>query len=339
MTGLCMIRKMYGIITIIILCFFPLTGCEKKPYDIKFEKEIIDFGTVDEGTQVKAEFTFKNMGKETIEIKLVRPTCGCILPGDWDQTVEPGKSGVVPVTYNTEVYEGKVQKITYIDTNIPGRESIPLVLKGIVYNPVQIHPKTTWLGVVMDENEPLHGSFPITYNLDTPFEVSDIILPDDRTTAAVETIVPLKEYVLNFTVRPPFEKYETITRKIILKVGGMVNKDYELTYSYFLPPPVEVNPMKVEVDLEKIRKEAYERRINIKSNIDKPIRILDLKFDGRGVDYSVYELRKDLFYQIPLVFPVGFTFPEDKKVFYLTFRVKNDPRDILYKISIEPLLQ
>jgi hypothetical protein len=339
MMEMLMVKKLYGIVTIIILCFLQLTGCEKKPYDIKFEKEIINFGTVDAGTQVKVAFKFKNTGKETIEIKLVRPTCGCILPGDWDQTIESGKTGEVPVTYNTDVYEGEVQKVTYIDTNIPGRESIPLILKGIVYNPVQIYPKTTWLGVVMNENQPLHGSFPITYNLDTPLEVSDIILPDDKTTATVKTIVPLKEYIFDFTVHPPFEKYVNITKKIILKVGGKVNKDYELFYSYFFPPPVEVNPMNVEVDLEKVKVERVERRINIKSNIEKPIGILELKLDGTGVEYSVEALRKDLFYQIPLVFPVGFTFPEDKKVFYLTFKVKNDPRDIHYKISIEPLIQ
>jgi hypothetical protein len=107
-----MVRKTYYFITIIILCVLQLTGCEKKPYDIRFERETINFGTVDAGTQVKVAFKFKNTGIETIEIKLVRPTCGCILPGDWDQTVESGKTGEIPVTYNTEVYEGEVQKVT-----------------------------------------------------------------------------------------------------------------------------------------------------------------------------------------------------------------------------------
>ncbi|MBN1697150.1 MAG: DUF1573 domain-containing protein [Spirochaetales bacterium] len=329
-----MTRKIYCF-TIIAFCLSVSVGCEKKPFDIKFEKETIDFGTVDAGENVEAVFRFKNLGTETIEIKLVRPTCGCIIAGDWDQTVEPGETGRIPVTFNSGVYEGEVRKVNYVDTNIPGRESISLVLKGIVYNPVVINPKTTWLGMILNEEEPLHGSFPIKYNLDSPFEVTDIVLPDDKTTAWIETVKPLEEYILKFTVQPPLQKYDPVSRKIILRIGGKINKDYVLYYSYQVPPPIQVNPMVVEVDMEKVSSEQIERRINIKSNIESPISIIDLKFDGTGVGYSVEELRKDMFLQIPLVFPVGFTFPEDKKIFYLSFRVKNDPRDILYKIRIE----
>lgn len=320
---------------IMILCFLNLLSCEKDPFGIKFDSETIDFGKVEGGTDVKAVFRFKNTGKETIEIKVVRPTCGCIVAGDWDQSVKSGKYGKIPVTYNTEILEGEAAKITYIDTNIPGRESIPLVLKGIIVNPVIISVKTCWLGKTTNKDKPLHGSYMIQYNLDTPLVVKDIILPDDKTTAQVVTVEPLKVYRLDFTVHPPFEKDEIVRRTIILKLGGEVNREYKLTYSYQIPPPIEVNPKIVRLDMEKLQEESIERRINIKKNIEEPIEIYDLRFDGTGVDYSVSALRDEMFLQIPLVFPVGFTFPEDKQTFYLNFRVKNDPRDLLYIITIQ----
>ncbi|MBN2534937.1 MAG: DUF1573 domain-containing protein [Spirochaetales bacterium] len=325
----------HSIVIIIIFCFLCLWGCEKEPYAIKFEKETIDIGTVEGGINVDVVFRFRNTGKETIEIKVVRPTCGCTAPGDWDQTVKSGKTGEIPVTYNTEVLEGEVSRVIFIDTNIPGRESIPLVIKGEIHNPIIIPAKTYFLGKILNENETLHGSYMIKYYLDTPFKVSEIVLPDENTTARVVTVEPLKEYRLDFTVHPPLVKYEFITKKIVFKVGGKVNNEYELFYSYLVPTPVEVNPQNIELDMEKIKIERIEWRINIKSNIEEPIEILDLNFDGSGVKYSVTALREKMFLQIPLVFPMGFSFPEDKKIFHLTFKVKNDPLDLLYTITIQ----
>ncbi len=331
-----MLRNFIIIITtVIIICSLSLLSCEKQPFDIKFEAETINFGTVIGGKTVNAVFKFKNTGTETIEIKVVRPTCGCLAPGEWDHTVEPGKIGRIPVAYNTEIFEGEVSKITFIDTNVTGRVSIALTLTGIVSNPVRILNKTNWLGTVTNEEEPLHGSYKINYNLDTPLVVDDIILPDDNTTAAIVTVVPLKEYRLDITVYPPFEKYEVAEKKIILKIGGEAKREFELIYSYLLPAPIQVNPQLVKLDMEKLKSEPIERRINIKSNIEDPIEILDLKFDGTGVDYSITALRENLFLQIPMVFPIGFTFPENKQIFYLTFRVKNDPLALLYTITIK----
>lgn len=328
-------KNIYLFIALLIfLSFLCVTGCEKDPYGIKFQTETIDFGTVEGGTNIDVVFKFRNTGRETIHIKLVRPTCGCTAPGDWDQSVKSGKTGAIPVTYNTEIFEGEVSRVIYVDTNIPGRESIPLVVKGVIVNPVIIPVKTCWLGKTLNEEEPLHGSYMISYYLDTPFKVSEIILPDDKTTAKLVTVDKLKEYRLDITVYPPFEKYEIIKKSIILKIGGKTNKEFKLTYSYLIPPPIEVNPQIVRLDMEKLKEEEIEWRINIKSNIEDPIEILDLKFDGTGVDYSVSTLRDRMFLQIPLIFPVGFTFPEDKKTFFLNFRVKNDPRDLLYVITI-----
>jgi len=331
-------RRKIPFISIIIIPFlFYITGCSKPPYDIKFEKEEIDIGTVSAGTNVDVVFKFKNKGSESIHIKLVRPTCGCTLPGDWDQTVKPGKTGRIPITYATEMFEGEVHKVIFADTNVPGRESIGLVITGTIYNPVQIQVKTAMLQIT-DKNKPAYASYYMKYHLDTPFVVDDIILPDNQVTANMVTIEPLKQYRLDITLYPPFEETDGfVTKKIILRVGGKVKNDYELQYSYKVPPLIQVNPKVVEVDLEKLIGEPYERRINVKSNIDDPIEIYDLHFDGTGVNYWIEALREHLYYQIPLIFPIGFKFPENKQTFYLSFKVKNDPKDRIYTITIKAL--
>src|SRR5437667_5920623 len=64
---------------------------------IHFDQPIFDFGKVDSGELIKHEFIFTNMGNQLLEVREVRPSCGCTTAGMWDKHVEPGKSGKIPV--------------------------------------------------------------------------------------------------------------------------------------------------------------------------------------------------------------------------------------------------
>src|SRR5436189_6374552 len=64
---------------------------------IQFADMTFDFGKIDSGTLVKHEFVFTNTGSATLEIKDVKPGCGCTAAGTWDKTVEPGKTGIIPL--------------------------------------------------------------------------------------------------------------------------------------------------------------------------------------------------------------------------------------------------
>jgi len=63
---------------------------------IQFAEMVYDFGKVSSGELVKHTFVFTNIGTATLEIKDVRPGCGCTTAGTWDKQVEPGKTGSIP---------------------------------------------------------------------------------------------------------------------------------------------------------------------------------------------------------------------------------------------------
>src|SRR5206468_6603052 len=56
---------------------------------IQFAEIVYDFGKVSSGEVVKHTFVFTNIGTAKLEIKDVRPGCGCTTAGTWDKEVEP----------------------------------------------------------------------------------------------------------------------------------------------------------------------------------------------------------------------------------------------------------
>ena len=76
---------------------------------IQFADTTFDFGKIDSGQVVKHEFVFTNTGSATLEIKDVRPGCGCTTAGTWDKTVEPGKTGMIPLQFNSTGFGGTVE--------------------------------------------------------------------------------------------------------------------------------------------------------------------------------------------------------------------------------------
>lgn len=341
-----MLKKITTSILIILILIFSFTGCEKKEnpvkkapqkeLDVVFENDTLDFGTVEEGEIRQLTYNVKNTGTKDLKVLMVRPTCGCTTVETWDDLVKPGETGKIIVNIDTKDLVGRVVRVVYVGTNVPGVDNKELVIRGTVENPVSIPSRTAWLGEIADITKPLTGSFTIINNTNEPLKLKEVKMPNRQTTYEIVAVKEDKEFRLDFTVNPPFKTGDNIQEVITIISGSDKERIHEFTYTYFVLPPIQVNPKSVQLDIEKIQEEKIERRINIKSNIQKPIDIYDIKLSGVGVTFSTEVLRKGEFYQIPLVFPMGFTFPEDEQTFYLTFRVKNDPSNELYMISIKP---
>ena len=90
--------------------------------DMKFESEVIDFGTIEWDANGLREFKFTNIGKTPLTITSVNGECGCTAttidgkPGWPTEPILPGKSGVIKVKYDTK-REGRFEKNVTISSN------------------------------------------------------------------------------------------------------------------------------------------------------------------------------------------------------------------------------
>lgn len=98
--------------------------------EFKFEKEIIDYGKIAQGTEGKRVFEFTNIGKEPLIIKQVMSTCGCAVSKTPTQPIMPGEKGKIEVSYDTKRI-GSFSKMFTVMSNAKAKRKA-LKIKGFV---------------------------------------------------------------------------------------------------------------------------------------------------------------------------------------------------------------
>ncbi|MDH3816938.1 MAG: DUF1573 domain-containing protein [Acidobacteriota bacterium] len=103
-------------------------------------ENIMDMGKVAQGEVLNVDFVVVNEGDETLEIKAVRPTCGCTV-ADFDREIAPGKTGYIKAKLDTRDFSGPISKSILVMTNDPQDPTRTLVIKTEVHPYVQVLPR------------------------------------------------------------------------------------------------------------------------------------------------------------------------------------------------------
>ena len=117
--------------------FAPLSEKElRKAPKITFTKKAHDFGHIKQGEVVKTEFVVTNTGKDKLNIRSTKANCGCTVSKPDADTLKPGESTSVLVTFNSAGRRGKQQKTVTVFSNDPTNPSQTLTIKAEVAAPV-----------------------------------------------------------------------------------------------------------------------------------------------------------------------------------------------------------
>lgn len=92
------------------ICGFILLGVGTALSQIEFEETNHDFGVFEEGKVVSYTFRFKNVGKDTVRLRSVKPSCGCTTPKWTRDPIPPGGIGEIEVQYNSKGRPGQFKK-------------------------------------------------------------------------------------------------------------------------------------------------------------------------------------------------------------------------------------
>ena len=113
------------------------TDLENAPV-FKVANTMVDIGTMAQATTKDVEFKYKNEGKRDLNIRLVKPSCGCTAVQQGSMVIKPGQESSIKASFNSTGYSGKVTKSIYVYTDDPKNSEVVLFLNADVTpaNPV-----------------------------------------------------------------------------------------------------------------------------------------------------------------------------------------------------------
>jgi hypothetical protein len=93
----------------------------------------MDMGKMDQGTSKDVEFKYKNEGKRDLNIRYIKPTCGCTAVQQGAMVIKPGQESSIKATFNSTGYPvGKLTKSIYVYTDDPKNSEVVLFLTAEV---------------------------------------------------------------------------------------------------------------------------------------------------------------------------------------------------------------
>ena len=124
---------MKNLIIVIVAIFaiaLPMNAKKKSGAIITFAETTHDFGYIQEsGGAVSHQFSFTNTGTKPLIIVSAHASCGCTKPEFPKKPIEPGKTGVVKITYKPKNRPGAFDKIVSITSNA---KTVHLRIRGCV---------------------------------------------------------------------------------------------------------------------------------------------------------------------------------------------------------------
>ncbi len=101
------------------------------PSQLTWDKEVHDFGTIEQGKPVTYEFSFVNTTKKDVLLIDVKASCGCTTPNYTKTAIKPGERGVVSATFNA-ASGGPFNKTVTVRTSEENAAPKIISIKGTV---------------------------------------------------------------------------------------------------------------------------------------------------------------------------------------------------------------
>ena len=296
---------------------------------IQFEKTQYDFGRVRSGEPVRYTYYFTNTGDQIVQIKSVQPQCGCTMAGDWTKEVEPGKSGKIPVQFNSTGYNAPVLKQVTVTCNVATQAVVVLQLKGTVYKQIDMNPPYVALTVPADGSS-ANATVTITNNSDEQLEISAPESNNKSIIAMLVTNAPGKGFQLMIRTADPLTMGSSaaqISMKTSLTNMPVLTEQVVLN----VQPPIFWAPQHISVQPAPLQN-GVTNSITIQNNSTNTLSLSEAKVNYPGVDVQIQEMDPGRKFTALVAFPSTFELAPGQQV-ELTIKSSN-PKMPLLKVPL-----
>ncbi len=131
-------KHLLGILSIFLLASFQLSAQETvtpaaNPASkaiMTLESDVVDYGTIDQGSEPLRVAKFKNTGTEPLIISGAKGSCGCTVPNWPKDPIMPGETSQIEIRYDTKRV-GAINKTVTVTSNDPSGNKVIRVIGTI----------------------------------------------------------------------------------------------------------------------------------------------------------------------------------------------------------------
>lgn len=200
-------------------------------------------------------------------------------------------------------------KTITVFTNMPEpRVRVSLTMKGEVWMPVQVTPRSAAFGKITVEkaSQGMERKLTIVNNIEGALTPSDIKSTNPMFAAEIKPIEEGKKYEVTVRLVQPIKQGNN-TGQITLNTGL---KDKPLlsiqTYAY-VTAAVDVSPPKLE--LPKDRSRDLTRLFHIRNNSNKPIKLTNIKSSNPDLKLELTNIKNTLNHRLKVIIPKAYNPP------------------------------
>ncbi len=129
-------KHLLGILAIVLVASFQLaaqaTQTDPAPAPtskavLTLESDVVDYGTIDQGSEPLRVAKFTNTGTEPLIISGAKGSCGCTVPNWPKEPIMPGESSQIEIRYDTKRVGAINKTVTVTSNDASGNKVIRVI--------------------------------------------------------------------------------------------------------------------------------------------------------------------------------------------------------------------
>ena len=206
----------------------------------------------------------------------------------------PGESGEIKAYFSTGTFSGHVSKTIRVLSNTKGNDIVRLSFTADVVSDLKPATTSLYFRDVLPGQEYQKDVF-IQNNMDQPLEIRDIRVHGDQ---KIKHLYPLRvnlkknkdglEY-LTFTLKPDMKMDDIVMQQANFNIEVATNAVKSPTMKFYvivrMQHPIEIQPTSLFLYGTRSGQKRI-RRIQLKSNMGKPLTITDIQCDNKWLKFE-----------------------------------------------------
>jgi hypothetical protein len=242
-----------------------------------------NFGEMENSRDVEHTFILKNEGDLSLEIKQVRPSCGCTVASISQNTIPPGGQAEVTTRLSLRGRQGAQHKIISVESSDPKQPTLVLALEGTAVEEMRVQPNQLFFGRITTDSV-VTGTVEITVQSTNVVKVTRASSNTSNLTAATESSPDGKVIRVLVGTQPPLER-GTLRGNVHIETDHPKYPAMDIAVSAFVVGDITFAPEELPV-LESAGQPAS-RLVLVRSETGKKFQIIKVEVPIPSVTYKV----------------------------------------------------